>query len=187
MRNILAMVLILGLLLVIGPTTAKANDIVENLVFNDTATCVSSACAAFGFSSGPLTGSYQFDVTTQMIVGPWSFSSPLRMLSSTDVGANATVSTLGVPGDTGDSFGISTASFGEFFTLYFPGAGPGAQQIGPVDSASNGCTPEAGGGACDPGVYAVTGATTLAPEPSSLLLLGTGLLGLMRPRRKRLA
>lgn len=123
MRKILAMVLVLGLLLVIGPTTAKANDIVENLVFNGTATCVSSACAAFGFSSGPLTGSYQFDVTTQMIVGPWSFSSPLGMLSSTDVGANATVSTLGVPGDTGDTFGIATASFGEFFTLYFPGAG----------------------------------------------------------------
>jgi hypothetical protein len=161
-----------------GP--AKADEI-ENLVFTGTATCEDSFCSSFG--SGPLTGTYILDVTTQTIVGAWSFSTPFGVISSTAASSFAEV--VDRFGDVNSGFGIQTSTFSDFVQFYFPSTDP--QEIGALATNlnSDACLniPSFMGG-CNPG-YLVTGTTALAvataatPEPSSLLLLGVGMLGVL--------
>jgi hypothetical protein len=167
---------------------ASANaDQIENLVFTGTATCENFTCSSFG--SGPLTGTYTLDVTTQSIVGAWAFSTPFGLISSTDTGATATVGTFN--GTTSAGFGEETFSppFKEYVILSFPGESPteiGAITLDVVAGCNNDpvVTPGSAGCFVD---YALSGSTALVaptPEPSSiaLMLAGIGVLVVMRKR-----
>jgi hypothetical protein len=167
---------------VVSSSRADSADI-ENLVFTGTATCEDPSCAGFG--NGPLTGTYSLDVDTQTIVGPWSFFTPFGVISSTDAGASAGI--FNPSGDYESVFAEDTSSpaFFEFVHLWFPGTDP--QEIGALDplGSSNACYNLPGTESCTPG-YDVTGSTALAaPEPSSLMLLGVGMLGLLGVSLKR--
>jgi hypothetical protein len=165
-------------------------DVIENLEFSGTATCVDTNCSSFG--SGPLTGTYSLDVTMQTIVGPWSFSTPFGVIASSDAGASAAVFFRSGDNNPGFEDTTSTPPFLQFVQFYFPGADN--QEIGPLDTTTfsgdpvlagggDACINNAGSTSCDPD-YAVAGATRLTgtittPEPSSLIVLGVAMLGLM--------
>jgi hypothetical protein len=166
-----------GLLLAAWLTAAAKADSIENLVFTGTATCEDSTCSSFG--SGPITGAYTFDVTTQTILGAWSFSTPFGVISSSASGAGAFLE--GFNGDNGSVFDEATFTppFYDFVWLFFPAAD--TEQLGALatNQPSEGCQNIPGMEACSPD-YIVTGATALAtPEPSTWMLLGIGMLGLV--------
>jgi hypothetical protein len=161
------------LLTVCLAVSAKAGSI-ENLVFTGTATCEGSTCSSIG--SGPVTGTYSFDITTQTIVGAWSFSTPFGVVSSSASGGGSFQE--GRDGDNGSVFydATSTPPFYDFLWLFFPGSD--TEQLGALATNldSEGCQTLSGEEACYPD-YKVTGATALAtPEPSSWMLLGIGML-----------
>jgi hypothetical protein len=160
-------------------------DVLENLVFSGTATCTLAHCAPFG--SGPITGSYTLDLTTNTIVGPWSFSTPFATLSSADPGA-ATLVGL-VMGNVGATFVEDTPTFEEGVTIFFPGNDP--KQLGALSQTieSVGCSSLSGMEACifDYRISAGTNApaVTGTPEPSSLTLAAVGVLALLALRLKK--
>jgi hypothetical protein len=166
-------------LLLIVPVFAQADDVIENLVFTGTATCTDGACAGFG--TGPITGTYSFDVTTQTIVGPWSFSTPFGVLASTQAGARAAIDYEGppyVPEVEADfTVSVNPPPFLEFVSLRWDPSN--LTQLGPVAFA-DACIPVPGQNVCYPD-YIITGSNVLAPpspapEPSALALLFAGLL-----------
>jgi probable HAF family extracellular repeat protein len=136
-------------------------DTIEHLVFTGTATCTDSFCSDFG--SGPVTGTYSLDVTSQKIVGAWSFSTPFGKLSSADAGALAYL--VDRFGDINPGFQLSTSKSIEFIQFYFPGTDTG--ELGALDPniGSDACINIPGGEngelACDPD-YSVKGSTALA-------------------------
>src|ERR1700693_1404172 len=156
----------LACLLAIYTAVSTRADVIENLVFTGTATCINSDCNGFG--SGPITGTYSLDVTTQTIVGAWSFSTPSWVLSSSRTGA---IATNGVRlGDINPVVADTTPTY-EFLQLFFPiadiqeiGALPTNVYAPPYPGAPAGsfsCTPFPGSSCC--GIdYAITGATALA-------------------------
>jgi hypothetical protein len=164
------------LILLAGLAASAKADTIITLQFTGTATCGDPTCSAFG--SGPLTGIYNLDVTKQAIVGTWSFSTPFGIISSTQTGAITGVQII--DGEPGSYFDILTATppFDDAVGFYFP---PGdTQQIGAlsVDVGGVACNNVPGEEACSPG-YTVTGSTVVAPEPSSLMSLGVGMLSLV--------
>jgi PEP-CTERM motif-containing protein len=192
-----AAMLIAGALFAMGLAPAAKADTMENLVFTGTATCESP----FAFqectpgSVGPLTGTYTLDVTTQQIVGPWSFTSPFASFSSSDAGASGTV----VDGviQNGVSYNLaefqeSTPTFLEALTLGFTGAGA-LSELGaistPVVITTNGfsgiCQNVPGNvpAGCEPDVN-IAGSTAIAatPEPGTISLMLAGLLAVLRRR-----
>lgn len=188
-NKIIRLVLYCLTLTVFLAASAKADSVdIENLVFTGTATCTAASCASFG--SGPLTGTYSLDVDTQTIVGPWSFSTPFGVISSTDAGALGTVvgsAGIGVPGLIGVLFDENVPPFFEFVSFLFPSTN--SQQLGALDNStitfSDACYSIPGSTGCFPG-YVVTGSTALAtPEPSTLILLGSGIIGLLSMSLKK--
>lgn len=182
--------LMLPLLLAL-PTQATA-DTIENLTFTGTATCTDSFCTSYG--SGSISGTWSLDLTTNTIVGPWSFSTPFGVLSSTTAGASAnTISSSpaggGVPVD-GSFFELNAGTLFDWVGLSFPTTDP--QQLGAVSTTglSLACVPF-GTGFCYPD-YLITGTSALSlsppptPEPASLGLLAIGLLGLLLRTRSQL-
>jgi hypothetical protein len=187
------------LLLTICLAASAKADTIENLDFTGTATCntgfVFQECSAG--SGGLVTGNYSLDVTTQTIVGAWSFTTPYGVLSSNMIGASTFVSQLTLVNGLDDeaSFEILTNSpkFLEVLSLVW--AHPNPTEIGAIFSpafpfaGSGMCQniPGQSGPSCEPDV-SLTGMTALAPSPtpepgtSSLMLIGIGLLLVMRKR-----
>lgn len=161
------------LLLSLGLVSSAKADVIENLTFAGTATCGDANCTSFG--SGPVFGSYSADITTGTVVGPWSFSTPLGVMSSTTAGSDAFI--VDRFGDINIAFEEATPF--EFIQLFFPGAD--TQLIGALATniASDACTP-ASAASCYPD-YTVTGvgqltSTVTSPEPSTLMLIGAAML-----------
>jgi len=129
----------------------------------------------FGFqicspgSGGPVTGTYNLNVTTQQIVGPWSFATPYGVISSSTPGAIAFVGqqTLTNGVNVFAQFQVVTSAppFLEALTLYWPH--PNLTQIGTVFTPGGGffgsgiCQNVPGGATCVPDVE-LSGATALA-------------------------
>jgi len=184
------------LILMVFLTAAAKADLIETVAFTGTATCQAPYPECSSFPTGPLTGTYNLDVTTQTIFGPWSFSTPFGSFSWTDTGASAAISDQ--LGDIVPSFQVQTQTplFLEAVAFLFPGTDP--QLLGGLDTGnivpSYACAniPGGSGGnaACDP-AYVVTGSNSLVsstttPEPSSVILLGIGILCLLVLSRRRL-
>lgn len=192
-----------SLVIIFSIAAPAANaDTIENLAFTGSAVCESP----FAFqvctpgSMGPLTGTYTLDVTTQQIIGPWSFSSPFFSHSSSDPGAfGAVIDGVMNGGISYDDveFSIGSASFDEVLVFGFTGAnallelGP-ISTPAPVDVVISGiCQNISGMAGCEPDVN-ITGATSLAPsapEPGTGTLIGISavagaLLWLRRPGSK---
>jgi hypothetical protein len=204
-----ASALVPGILLALAVAASAQADIVENLGFTGTATCLyPTDCSASG--NGPVVGAYSFDVTTQTVVGPWSFSTPFGLISSSDTGASASTNTTffgnGLNNTEFQELNF-TPFFFEFVNLAFPTTDP--QDLGAVVTGdfatggvygSAGCTNIPGGFSSEPGSpaspacsvdYQVSGATTqtnVTPEPSLTVLVGIGMLALvgLRLARRRL-
>jgi hypothetical protein len=167
--NKLSYVALSGLLTMIVSVASAAADTIENLSFDGFATCDDSFCTSFG--SGPVSGNYSLDLNTETIVGAWSFSTPLGIMSSSTPGATAPL--VARFGDINPGFEETTPF--EFIQFFFPIAD--TQLIGALATNinSDACTPEMGQAACHPD-YTVTGvnqltSTTTTPEPSSLIFL----------------
>ncbi len=141
------------LLVICLAAPAKADQII-NLSVAGTVTCNSSTCGV----SGPLSGAYSLDVTTQTIVGPWSFSTPFGTFSSSEAGAFANLTYSA--GYVGANIGISTASppVFEYVLLYYPASD--TQQTGAL-GPSYACSPVPGAESCYP-ENTVSGTTSAA-------------------------
>jgi PEP-CTERM motif len=177
LRKVIPAALAFLLLTMCFAASAKA-DTIENLVFTGTATCDDATCASYG--TGALTGTYSLDVTTQTIVGAWSFTGPFGTMSSTEPGALAPL--VDRFGDINPGFeeGSGVAAFVQFF---FPLTD--TTELGSVSAtsiSSDGCI-YVSSNACDPD-YIITGTVTAAPEPGTgiLMLMGIGLIFMMRKR-----
>jgi hypothetical protein len=165
------------LLMLVLAGSVKA-DVIENLSFEGFATCSNPSlnpCTIF--PSGPVTGAFNWDVTTQAIVGAWSFSVPFGVLASSDAGASATTEPQN--GNTRDDFIVEPLNSLAFVSLTFPGMN--TDEIGSVVVVSDACIPSGVGASCFPD-YSITGATTLVntvttPEPAFVGL--PALLGLI--------
>jgi uncharacterized protein (TIGR03437 family) len=151
---------------------SQPTDTIENLEFTGTATCTEAYCSHFG--SGPLTGTYSLDVTSQTIVGAWTFSGPFGTISSSDAGATATVSVSSV---IEPLFQVDTATVLEFVKINFPSSD--VQQLGTIvtgpgtDASINVPGGLNGKPACAPD-YLITGSTSLVSASGPPLILRGG-------------
>jgi hypothetical protein len=166
-------------------TTARTvrADQIENLVFTGTATCTASSCSSFG--TGPITGTFTLDVTTQTFEDAWSFSTPFGMISSADPGTSTSITDKN--GGFAAVFQESSGSFFEFVQLTFSNPQELGTLLDVVSSDACHTIPKQGG--CTPD-YTVTGSTVLAPvatpEPPSLMLFGAGMVGVLGLSLRRL-
>lgn len=158
---------------------AAANDTIENLVFVGTATCMPGFAyqECTGGTVGPAFGSYTLDVTTQKIVGPWSFVSPFASFTSGDPGARAVVSNDAMNGGISYdvvAFSEQTTGFNEDFNFGFEGVNALAE-LGiianppPFQVVISGICQNAPGSSphgCEPDVN-IAGATSLATQQAA--------------------
>ncbi|MGA9884393.1 MAG: PEP-CTERM sorting domain-containing protein [Candidatus Acidiferrales bacterium] len=179
-----------ALLVLFAPRPAAADD-VYNVDFTGIASCASASC-----SGATITGTYEYDTTSNLLVGPWSFNTPVGVVSGTGGDSVATSDNGGY--EAGFSlldFVTSDGSEGMelAFSGYpsFDGTLIGTNQPNSIDMVDE-----------DPSVavnfnddvvdFTVTsgsavGTLVATPEPSSLGLLGLGLFGLFILRRRRSA
>jgi len=134
------------LLLMICLSASAAADQVINLAVTGTVTC-SPEYTCGSFPTGPLSGTYSLDITTQTVVGAWSFSTPFGVISSNQTGAYA--QSVSSAGYIGVNLGINTGNppFFEYVLLYYPGTD--TQQTGTL-GPSYACSPITGEEGCYP-------------------------------------
>ena len=165
-------------------------DVIEDLAFKGTATCNVLDQECTPGTTGPLTGAYTLDVTTQTIIGNWSFASPFGSFASSDPGASATV----YDGVVNNGISYDVTVFAEMTNnpvflevLGFGFTGPNAlSELGPISTPvpvevviSGMClnVPNSRLPGCLPDVD-ITGVTAPVPEPGSLPIVGSALLGM---------
>jgi uncharacterized protein (TIGR03437 family) len=160
----------------LGSSVAKA-DTIENLVFTGMATCLSGfphqECTPG--SSGAVSGTYTLDVTSQQIIGAWSFTSPFGSFSSIDPGAFAKVYVGVMNGGVSyniPEFSLETPTFNAVIDFGFTGA-TALSELGAISTPANiqvvvsgicQNVPDTSPAGCEPDV-SIAGATALATVP----------------------
>lgn len=151
--------------------------------------CVVSGSSCTG--SDPVTGTYTVDPTTGMIVGDWSFTTPIGTISGDGAQPSESVAAMGYPAGI-DAIDFFTPTSSAGVQLAFSSADPydGTLVVSPDSTLYPTQPPSLGeifgtGATFDFLSGTATASTVATPEPSSIALLGFGLLGLFILRRKR--
>ncbi|MGH9718014.1 MAG: PEP-CTERM sorting domain-containing protein [Candidatus Acidiferrales bacterium] len=167
------------------PAAADSTDVVT-LMFSGAGTCVIGPC-----SGSLVTGTYSFDVGTDMIVGPWSFATPLGAFSSSGSYPFVGTEPSGMEGFT-PGFNLLDFTSGDLgIQLAFDGSSgySGSLITGPTVLSDPSAVGYLNISDTDPiRIFDLTSGTSTpvaTPEPSALAMLGLGLLGLFVIRRKR--